>query len=72
MGARIERLLLVGCEPAASDDYEDMEPGLSPAVQAAVEEAVPMVQDLVARLLRGETIETNPTVPAKEVPICRE
>jgi len=56
MGGKIERLLLVGCEPTPDDAYEDMQSGLSAPVQAAVEEAIRLVESLVARLLRGETI----------------
>jgi hydrogenase maturation protease len=59
MGARIERLLLVGCEPARTDDYEEMARGLSPPVQAAVEEAIPLIELLVDRLLRGDPVESH-------------
>ncbi|HEY7426930.1 MAG TPA: hydrogenase maturation protease [Gemmataceae bacterium] len=56
MGGRVERLLLVGCEPTPADDEEDMREGLSAPVRASVEEAVRLVESLVARLLQGETI----------------
>jgi len=53
MGGRVERLLLVGCEPMPlSDDEMSME--MSAPVRAAVDEAVALVELLVARLLRGE------------------
>jgi hydrogenase maturation protease len=57
MGGRIERLLLVGCElvPPA-DSHKDMQMGLSALVRDRVEEAVGLIESLVARLLRGETI----------------
>src|SRR5262249_2199524 len=54
MGGRIERLLLVGCEPTPPDDEDDMQMGLSDPVRAAIDEAVGMIESLVARLLRGE------------------
>jgi hydrogenase maturation protease len=54
MGARIERLLLVGCEPMPDPVYEDMQMGLSAPVQNAVTEAISLIESLVARLLRGE------------------
>jgi hydrogenase maturation protease len=57
MGGRVKRLLLVGCEPTTSQDTEDMQGGLSDPVRAAVEEAIVLVESLVARLLRGESIE---------------
>jgi hydrogenase maturation protease len=59
MGGTIERLLLVGCEPTPDDTYEDMQAGLSDPVQAAVEEAIPLLESLIARLLRGEPIEAK-------------
>jgi hydrogenase maturation protease len=59
MGGTIERLLLVGCEPTPDDAYEDMQAGLSDPVQAAVEEAISLLESLIARLLRGEPIEAK-------------
>ncbi|HEY7422781.1 MAG TPA: hydrogenase maturation protease [Gemmataceae bacterium] len=56
MGGRVERLLLVGCEPTPISDEEDMREGLSAPVRASVDEAVHLVESLVARLLQGETI----------------
>jgi hydrogenase maturation protease len=53
MGGRVERLLLVGCEPAPLHETEEMQMGMSDAVRAAVDEAVPLIEALVARLLRG-------------------
>lgn len=54
LGGRVERLLLVGCEPTPAGAEEDMALGLSPPVQAAVEEAVVLIESLVAGILRGE------------------
>jgi hydrogenase maturation protease len=57
LGARPVRTLLVGCEPAvlhANHDYLDMQMGLSQPVQAAVDEAVKMVDALVEQLLASE------------------
>ncbi|HTU20087.1 MAG TPA: hydrogenase maturation protease [Gemmataceae bacterium] len=74
MGGKIEQLLLVGCEPTPVDDYEEMQPGLSVPVRAAVEEAIPLLELLIARLLRGEPIGSgsDPIIPEREVPTCRE
>jgi hydrogenase maturation protease len=57
MGAKFERLLLVGCESKPDSDYEDMQMGLSSPVMAAVDEAVVLLESLMTRLLRGEAIE---------------
>ena len=57
MGAAFGRLLLVGCEPSPFEGEDDMRDGLSPAVAAAVDEAVVAVESLIERLLRGEGVE---------------
>lgn len=59
LGAQVKRLLLVGCEPMTSPDVEDMQGGLSEPVRAAEEEAVVLIESLIARLLRGEPIEAT-------------
>ncbi len=55
LGARPIRTLLVGCEPApfgGGEDYTEMQMGLSEPVQAAVHEAVKMIDSLVEKLLQ--------------------
>ncbi len=49
MGGRVERLLLVGCEPAPLD-ADAMCQGLSMAVAAAVGDAVKLVQELIEKI----------------------
>lgn len=49
MGGRPKRMLLVGCEPATGIEGESM--GLSEPVQAAVDEAVKVVEALSMKLL---------------------
>jgi hydrogenase maturation protease len=56
MGGRVERLLVVGCEPSPCADREEMQLEMSAPVQAAVEHAVSLIESLVARLVRGEVI----------------
>jgi hydrogenase maturation protease len=71
MGALTPRVLLVGCEPASLAD--DMEMGLSTPARAAVEEAIPLIESLVARLLQGapplaaSTPDRPETLSVKEV-----
>ena len=50
LGGRPPRVLVVGCEPATVDLDEDGQIGLSPAVEAAVDEAVHMIESLVIEL----------------------
>ncbi len=53
MGGRVGRLLVVGCEPAPLDEADDMQMGMSDAVRAAVDEAVVLVESLIAQFLGG-------------------
>jgi hydrogenase maturation protease len=53
LGAKPTRTLVVGCEPRvvlSGEDYDDMLMELSEPVQAAVEEAVRLVESLVERI----------------------
>ena len=59
MDGKVERLLLVGCEPSPDSDYDEMQMGLSSPVRAAVDEAIPLLESLIERLLRGEAIEAK-------------
>lgn len=49
LGGRTGRLLVVGCEPASVEPSAEGKIGLSAAVEAAVPEAVRMVENLIAR-----------------------
>ena len=55
LGAQPIYTLLVGCEPSpfgGGEDYAEMQMGLSEPVQAAVDEAVKMIDSLVEKLLQ--------------------
>jgi len=52
MGAKLQRILLVGCVPATLGP-EEGQMGLSEPVAAAVHEAVGLVEGLVSRILTG-------------------
>lgn len=59
LGAQLPEILLVGCEPApidGADDYAGMQIGLSAPVQAAVVEAVKMIDTLVEQLLNVQAV----------------
>jgi hydrogenase maturation protease len=53
MGAPLQRILLVGCEPATLGP-EEGQMGLSEVVENAVERAVTLTESLVSRILNGE------------------
>jgi hydrogenase maturation protease len=53
MGARLNRILLVGCEPEFLGG-EEGHMGLSPSVKAAMDGAVKVVESLVQKILNGE------------------
>ena len=53
LGGNVSRLLIVGCEPAPFDpDAIDLPTGLSPAVSAALDGAVEMVESLINKELQ--------------------
>ena len=53
LGGAPPRVLVVGCEPASVDLDDDGQMGLSAPVEAAVDEAVQMIESLVADLESG-------------------
>jgi hydrogenase maturation protease len=53
LGGRMPVLRMVGCEPAPAEDTAEMATGLSPAVAAAVPEALQLVEALVRQLREG-------------------
>jgi hydrogenase maturation protease len=55
MSGPLNRVLLVGCEPASLGGDEG-HMGFSAPVEAALDEAVKAIETLVERILRGETI----------------
>jgi hydrogenase maturation protease len=65
LGGKVDRLLVVGCEPAAAAG-EEMEMAMSGPVRAAVDEADALVEGLVGRLLRGEAVEVRRDVAQAE------
>ena len=72
LGGRVDRLVLVGCEPETCAEPDDIQAGLSEPVRSAVEEAVPLILSLAERLLRGEglVVGGENATPAKEVGRC--
>jgi hydrogenase maturation protease len=52
-------ILIVGCEPAELGSDNDGQLGLSKPVQAAVEEAIALIESLVSRVLDGEPVHLN-------------
>jgi len=63
MGARPKRLLVVGCEPSLLDPEDEAAGrlGLSQPVQAAIDEAVTLVESVLERLLAGGEDAMDPT-----------
>lgn len=56
LGGRPKRVLLVGCEPTPWGEDEDPAMELSEAVEAAVDDAVLLVESLVAQILEGRDV----------------
>jgi hydrogenase maturation protease len=74
MGAKVGRLLLVGCEPEMVGSDEEMRDGLSAPVRSAVDQAIPLIESLAVQLLLGGQLEinTNSILSFQEVSPCRE
>jgi hydrogenase maturation protease len=51
MGAKVKRLLVVGCEPKPADEEQELHMEMSDPVRAAVDEAVVLVETLLAEIL---------------------
>ncbi len=49
LGGKVGRMLVVGCQPASVEADEDGQMGLSEPVQAAVDEAIRMIEEIIAR-----------------------
>lgn len=58
MGGPLKRVLLVGCEPATLGP-EEGQMGLSEPVEAVLDDAVKLVESLIARILNGEAPLAN-------------
>jgi hydrogenase maturation protease len=56
LGAQVDRLFVVGCEPGVTGEDECMLDGLSEPVREAVAEAANLVIRLVGQVQRGEVI----------------
>jgi len=57
MGAPPNRMLIVGCEPSDLGSDEEGKLGLSDVVQAAVDEAVQLIEALVSKTPGGKPVE---------------
>lgn len=64
LGGHAGRMLVVGCEPASIGSDDDWFVGLSPPVEAAVDEAVQLIESLIARLREDERAGGQPGRPA--------
>jgi hydrogenase maturation protease len=63
MGGQPRRVLVVGCEPATLGSDEDPAMGLSPPVEAAIGEAIRLIESLVDQFIHvGQAV--HPDVPA--------
>jgi hydrogenase maturation protease len=58
LGGTPGRVLIVGCEPAELGSENDGQLGLSEPVEAAVDEAIALIESLVSKVLVGEPIHS--------------
>jgi hydrogenase maturation protease len=66
LGKTPQRILVVGCEPATFGSEEDPAMGLSEPVEAAVGEAILLIDSVVDRLLSGQYEPGPPVVNVVE------
>ena len=57
MGGAPGRILLVGCEPADLGSDEEGKLGLSGPVEGAIDEAIAMIEELIANTLASAPAE---------------
>ena len=57
LGGKVDRLLLVGCEPMPLEESTDMQSGLSPAVAAAVPRAIEMIESILESVRTRQELE---------------
>jgi hydrogenase maturation protease len=56
LGGTAGRVLIVGCEPADLGSDNDGRLGLSKPVEAAIDEAINLIESLVSKVLDGERV----------------
>jgi hydrogenase maturation protease len=54
LGGEMSRLMVVGCEPSTVDSDADGETGLSKPVEAAVDEAIRMIDQLISEVSKAK------------------
>jgi hydrogenase maturation protease len=59
LGGTPGRVLIVGCEPLDLGSEHDGQLGLSEPVEAAVDEAIKLIESLVSKTLAGEPMRVN-------------
>jgi hydrogenase maturation protease len=61
LGGTPGRVLIVGCEPAALGSETDGQLGLSEPVEAAIDEAINLIESLVSKALDSEPVHQGET-----------
>jgi hydrogenase maturation protease len=56
LGGTPPRVLIIGCEPAELGSEHDGQLGLSEPVEAAIDEAIALIESLVTKVLDGEPV----------------
>ncbi|HMC90598.1 MAG TPA: hydrogenase maturation protease [Gemmataceae bacterium] len=54
LGSKVQRVLVVGCEPSKPATEDEMEMAMSPPVEAAADEAVVLIESIITRSLDGD------------------
>jgi hydrogenase maturation protease len=59
MGGKLQRILLVGCEPTPFDPELDLDITMSPRVQAAVSRAIETIRELIEKIRRESSSDIS-------------
>jgi hydrogenase maturation protease len=71
MGANIDHVLIVGCEPSPFDSDDEMQSALSTPVEQAVAEAAELVKSLVAQIQSGGIVNYQQPTPPLQLAASR-
>jgi hydrogenase maturation protease len=69
MGGDLKRVIVVGCEPLTLEPEEGTM-GLSPPVEAAVDEAISLIESLVGKIFTDEPAVRPTSIDIQERSVC--
>jgi hypothetical protein len=62
MGAKIDHVLIVGCEPSPLDSDDEMQSALTAPVEQAIAQVAELVKSIVTQLQSGEILKFEQSI----------